>query len=208
MNLLEKQLVSQNLQSLLAGEQTNLTIEQIKNTLEHRSIIIVLFLFALPCILPIPFISSFAGIILIICSTQLIYGNDSLWLPEVLSQKSISYNMLYKLISKAMPYIVTIEKLCQTKLAFNKLGQQIFYEKLVGIVSLIFSIYITLPVIFGNSLPSIGICLMALGLINKNMLLIMAGILIGLVGVIMASLVILTGINLLSLVYKYSLTIL
>jgi hypothetical protein len=186
--------VSTTLKNLIIDNQTapTITLKQINDFLHEQGFCLLLIIFAIPCVLPLPGISIVGGIPLMFFSAQMIMGYNSPWLPKWLGNKSINVKTLEKMLSNALPYIIKIEAILKPRLMFTNVKM---YEKIVGVISLIFAIYITLPIIFGNSLPSIGICIMAFGLLNLDGIMIILGIIVGAVGVILASAVIFFGLT-------------
>jgi hypothetical protein len=186
--------VSQLLNKLAANSRasSHISIKQIKLMMHEQGFCLLMIMFAIPCILPIPGISVIAGIPLIFFATQMLMGFDSPWLPKWVCNKNIDTANLEKIINKSTPYLQKIEFFSKPRfLIFStKMG-----EKLVGLISLIFAIYITLPVIFGNTLPSLGITVMSLGLLNRDGIMIIFGTITGVLGVLLASMVIVTGIG-------------
>jgi hypothetical protein len=176
------------------------SIVEIMSLLHQYSFSLLLIIFALPCVLPLPAVSFFGGIPLMLFSLQMIMGYDAAWIPFKISQKTILSAHIEKVITKAVPYLTKAESFFKFSITINNID---FAEKLVGVFALVFAIYITLPIIFGNSLPSFGIILMALGLLKRDYLLIIIGIIFGLIGITLASAVIFGGLSLLDKLYHY-----
>jgi len=166
-------------------------IDDIRIWLHQFGFAIIMIMFALPCSLPLPGISMVGGIPLAFFATQIIMGYKEPWIPRWIAKKTLSSNSLIKIINKAIPYLEKFESFYKVIIPIKNMTM---IEKIMGIFSLIFAIYIILPVIFGNSLPSLGIILMCLGLVNYDLLIIIIGIIVGMVGVILASGVIIGGI--------------
>ncbi|RYE11549.1 MAG: hypothetical protein EOP34_12170 [Rickettsiales bacterium] len=59
-----------------------------------------------------------------------------------------------------------------------------------------------MPIIFGNTLPSVGIILISIGIINRDGVITLFGVVIGLIGIILASLVAIVGFEAISLLIK------
>ncbi|MFN7038482.1 MAG: exopolysaccharide biosynthesis protein, partial [Alphaproteobacteria bacterium] len=127
-----------------------ISIAEIINILSDRSFGLLMIFFALPGLIPIPGISTLAGIPLIFFSLQLILAFNKPWLPKLITQKKIKFENLTRVINKALPYFIKIEFFLKERgaLTHGKLG-----ERLVGIFALAFSITLTLPILFGNALP-------------------------------------------------------
>ncbi len=202
MNYITNKKISQILLELseYCKSKQAVSIVEIMSLLHQYSFSLLLIIFALPCVLPLPAVSFFGGIPLMLFSLQMIMGYDAAWIPLKISQKTILSSHIEKVITKAVPYLTKAESFFKFSITINNID---FAEKLVGVFALVFAIYITLPVIFGNSLPSFGIILMALGLLKRDYLLIIIGIISGLIGIALASAVIFGGLSLLDKLYHY-----
>jgi hypothetical protein len=201
-NYIVNKKISQILLELLDYCKTKqqVSIADIMSLLHQYSFSLCLIIFALPCVLPLPAVSFFGGIPLMLFAIQMIMGYDAAWIPLKISKKTILSSHIEKVITKSVPYLTKAESFFKFSIAIKNID---FAEKLVGVFALIFAIYITLPVIFGNSLPSFGIILMALGLLKRDYLLIIIGVISGAIGIVLASAVIFGGLSLIDKLYHY-----
>ena len=60
-------------------------------------------------------------------------------------------------------------------------------KRLIGVAGLLLALVVFLPVPFGNSIPGLALVLMAVGLLGRDGLAVMAGAAVGLVGIAVAS---------------------
>ncbi len=170
--------------SLEVKDSEHISISQIMGMLQQYGFSLLMIIFAMPCVLPLPGISFIGGVPLTYFSVQILRGFTSPKIPTWLAKKQVTSESLINVINKALPYLEKFEKSFQWKFPIDNM---LVATRLMGIFSLLFAIYITLPLPLGNSLPSIGIILMSIGLLNKDLLLIIIGILVGMVGVVLAS---------------------
>lgn len=159
-----------------------ISIEDLKKSLHERGFGLLMLIFALPLSIPIPYIPGLTTILafpLIIFSAQMVYGADSPWLPKWLGKRSIKRSTLAYIILKTSPFIKRLEKFIKPRFSFvtSDLG-----TKIIGFITLIFSLSIALPLPLTNLLPAIGVFLMAFGLLNRDGITIAIGVLIGIAG--------------------------
>jgi hypothetical protein len=160
-----------------------LSIGEIKNMLHERGFGVLLVIAAIPICLPIPAPPGFTTVFslpLIIFSLQMICGMRSPWLPRWLTDKKISRKGLEKLVQKAAPWLRKIESYLHPRITYISVPA---WERIIGIFVLIFSITIALPIPMINFLPGWGVMIMSLGLLSKDGLVIIGGMIVGTIGV-------------------------
>lgn len=171
----------------------SITVEEIKNSLNERGFGILMAVASLPLCLPFPAppgYTTFFSIPLFIFSIQMIFGMDSPWLPEWICRKKIRRTKLANFIEKAVPLLHKIEKLLKPRMINGNIEK---WEKLIGFSSFIFAISIAIPLPLTNLPPGYGILIMSLGLLSKDGLTILIGLIIGIIGVILTCFVIKFG---------------
>jgi hypothetical protein len=160
-----------------------MSVGEIKNSLHERGFGVLLAIAALPICLPIPVppgYTTFFSIPLFIFSVQMMWGMKSPWLPEWITKKEINKKSLQKLIEKATPWLRKIESYLHPRLTYISVHA---WERIIGIFTFIFTISISLPIPLTNFPPGWGILIMSLGLLNKDGLTIIVGMIVGTIGV-------------------------
>jgi hypothetical protein len=166
------------------SEQENISVDHILKALHERSFGFMLFIFALPAAVPLPGL----GINLIIAApllfltVQQALGRDSIWFPEKMKAKSISRERFEKMLDAALPFIKKIELLVKPRLGFVTQG---IFSHLIGLFGLIMALSVCIPLPLTNTVPSAGIALMAIGVIMRDGLAVIAGAFLGLLWVAM-----------------------
>lgn len=171
------------LQVVIQSTNDKMSVTEIKNSLHERGFGILLAIAALPICLPIPVppgYTTFFSIPLFIFSVQMIWGMKSPWLPEWIGKKEISRKSLEKMIEKATPWLRKIESYLHPRLTYISVHA---WERIIGIFAFIFTISISLPIPLTNFPPGWGILIMSLGLLNKDGLTIIVGMIVGTIGV-------------------------
>ena len=188
-----KQIPASQLLEELAAEKKNtktISFGEINDYLSERGFAILMILFSFPMAIPLPYPPGFTtilGLPLLLFSIQMIMGLNKPSLPKWIANKSITTSHLIFAIEKSAKYFVKIEKLLKPRLPYFS---SIHGEKLIGIVSTLCAITVVLPIMFGNAVPSAGILIMALGLLGKDGMLIIIGIITSIIGLLVASLVV------------------
>jgi hypothetical protein len=169
-----------------------LSLDEIKTALNERGFGILMVFFALPLCVPAlpPGLTAIPAIPLIVFSIQMIRGMPSPWMPKFVGNKTIKRETVALVVEKAAPYLKKAERVLRPRFSFASSPEG---EKVIGFFSLIFSLSILIPLPFTNLIPAIGILFMSLGLLSKDGIVIILGMVIGTVGVTLTTLVIFFG---------------
>lgn len=163
-------------------ERETVTFGDIIHDFEDRGYGFFLFLFALPAALPLPAVGygTVLGIPLILISVQMLFGKRHVWFPAKIRNITIETKSLNDVVEKANPWVRKLEYLVRPRLGFITRGAG---RNLIGLAALIMSVSVLIPLPFTNTVPSLGIALMAVGRIMHDGLAMFAGIVIGLLWV-------------------------
>jgi hypothetical protein len=116
------------------------------------------------------------GSALAIVALQFSFGARNLWLPRIIRDRRISERAFASLQRYAAPAITRIEKLVQPGRMESFAGDRLAY--LLGLPVFVLAVAVALPIPFGNFAPVIAICFMALGLIERDGLVVLLGLLL------------------------------
>lgn len=171
--------------ALVVANNTNGTISigEIKNALLERGFGILLAISALPLCLPVPVppgYTTFFSIPLFIFSGQMMFGMRAPWLPKWVEKKKVKRISFHKLVDKANPWLQKIERYLQPRITYISTRM---WERVIGIFAFIFSVSIAIPLPLTNFPPGWGILIMSLGLLSRDGLTILIGMIIGTIGV-------------------------
>lgn len=164
------------------GEGDRITVRQIVDALGARGFSLLIVILGLPNSLPMPPpIALVSGFLMIAISLQLIFGRAAPWLPSTVLKNSIARQDVAKAVDTAMPWVRWIEKLARPRLS---LFDHAASWRVLGLGLLILSLGLVfaLPVI-GQIPIGIALCLMGLGLVERDGYLTLIGFAIGLMGV-------------------------
>lgn len=132
-----------------------------------------MFIFAFPNVLPTPpGTSTILGAPLIFLAAQLMLGRAP-WLPAFVANRSMTRSDFSSLVKRIVPWLQRAESLLRPRLARLALPPM---EHLVGLLSLLLAVLLVLPIPLGNVLPALAISLMALGVLERDGVWVLAGL--------------------------------
>jgi hypothetical protein len=166
-----------------AKEPDRITLGDLLHALEGRASCALLLIFAFPNILPSPpGLAGILGLPLVYLSAQMMLGRPA-WLPKFIARRSIARASFAALVNRVAPWLTRAEGMLTRRLTFLT---SVPVERLLGAVCLFLSLMLILPIPFGNLLPSFAICIIALGILERDGL----WILLGLIAALIATLVV------------------
>ncbi len=152
-----------------------LMIRDLMRELRDRAFGALLFIFAIPTVLPAPpGLSAVVGAPLIFLSLQLMLGRKAPWLPGIIADRSIARKDFAIIVAKALPWLQKIERLLKPRMG---LCINPPFERVIGAVCFLLAAIVFLPIPLGNMLPSFAICLLSLAIIERDGLLSLIGLL-------------------------------
>lgn len=168
-----------------------ISIRDLTTALRGGSFGVVMFIMSLPILVPLPPpLPSVIAFPLIFISIQMMLGIRSIWLPKWLAGISFKRETLALMIAKGNPIVRKFERILRPRI---ELLSSDFGEKLIGFLAFIFSASVLIPLPFTNLLPGLGILIMSFGLIGRDGMVILLGILLGFGGLIFTFLTMLLG---------------
>ena len=150
------------------------TIGELVDSLGERAFGALMFIFAVPNILPTPpGTSAILGLPLVILTWQVLVGRQSLWLPGLIRQRRISREMMQTFVTKVTPVMARLERVLRPRLGFMVSSD--VAERLIGLITFPLALVLFLPIPFGNILPAAAVSCVALGLAERDGLAVSAG---------------------------------
>ncbi|WP_284619630.1 exopolysaccharide biosynthesis protein [Aquabacterium humicola] len=161
-----------------------IAVGDLLTALGDRALAALLFVFAVPNVLPVPpGVSAVLGAPLVLLALQLTFGRRP-WLPAVMARRTLSRSDFAALVRRIGPWLARAERLLQPRISPLALPPM---EYLVGLVCLLLAVVLVLPVPLGNMLPALAISLLALGILERDGLWILAGLLVAAVSAVVVS---------------------
>jgi hypothetical protein len=143
------------------------SLAEIADFLGTRSIGAWLLILALPMVLPVPApgISVLFGMPLMMISAQLALGGRQVWLPAFILRQSLARADYVALVARMRPAMERFKRLVRPRALW--LAND--WTKIpIGLICLVLGMIITLPIPLGHVAPGSAICLLALGLMERD----------------------------------------
>ncbi|MBA3058384.1 MAG: exopolysaccharide biosynthesis protein [Gammaproteobacteria bacterium] len=166
------------------AEGERISIGDLLAALGDRATAALMFIFAFPNVLPTPpGTSTILGAPLIFLAAQLMLGRAP-WLPAFVAKRSMSRADFRRLVKRIVPWLVRAESLLRPRLALLARPPM---EYLIGVLSLLLAVLLVLPIPLGNMLPALAISLLALGVMERDGVWVLAGFAAAVAGVSLVS---------------------
>lgn len=157
-----------------AGERVSL--DNLTGVLGDKCYAGLIFLLAAPNLVPLPPFADIAlAVPLILVSAQLALGLRRPRLPQVILRREIATDLFAKLSARLEPLTRRAEGLLQRRLdpVTGLIGR-----RFVGLVCLVLAVILALPIPLGNVPPAAALSILALGLLARDGLAILLGLVV------------------------------
>lgn len=165
--------LSRLLRDLCDRPDGEITIGEIVGSIGGRAFGAVLFVLAVPILLPFPpGLSAILGMPLLLIGPQLALGVRRLWLPGPISRRGVQTVDFERAFTRILPWIERIEAVSRPRMGwmFGPMG-----ERLTGAAVTILAFVLVLPVPLGNVLPAVAVGILAFALIQRDGVLALLG---------------------------------
>ncbi len=173
----------------MAGDaaRERIAVADLVGALQARAYGALLLIFALPNVLPAPpGTSGILGLPLLFIASQMMLGKLP-WFPKIIAARSMARKDFAAIIGKVSPVLARAEKLLIPRLMV--LSDPVV-ERALGAVCLVLAMVLVLPVPFGNMLPAFTICIIGLGVLERDGVWIIGGLVLAALSAVIASSVI------------------
>jgi hypothetical protein len=170
--------LSELLLTVAEGPGGPITLGEIVSHFGPRAFGAVLFVFAMPNLLPLPpGTSTLLGVPLLLIAPQLALGGRKPWIPDRLARQVVDRETIGRVCRRAAPWVKRAEQLTTRRLdlMFGRPG-----DAAIGIVCTLLSAVLILPIPLGNMLPAAAVAALALSLTQRDGLLTIVGYLLAL----------------------------
>lgn len=174
------------LTALAALPGARISVATIIGALQDRAYALLVVLLGLPNCLPMPPpIPLVCGLVLAFVAVQMLSGRAMPWLPQALLSKSIGQAELAKAVSRALPALTRLERISRPRLTVLGGAAAI---PVLGLLILVLALGLIVAAPFIGQIPlGLAVCLVGLGLVERDGLFIIAGALIGAVGLMLSA---------------------
>jgi hypothetical protein len=170
------------LESLADDKAEQVTLGDVLSKTGSRAHGLGLFVFVLPETLPLPTpsLSTFLAIPLVLISAHLTVFGEGSGIPDWVQRRAIRASIVRKIAQYVVPVVAWIEQLSRPRLL-----ALVERERLLGVVCLLLSIVLALPIPLANFLPAVCLAAIAFGMLQRDGVIISLGLL-GSVGVLIS----------------------
>ena len=168
----------------LPGER--IAIGTIVAALKDRAYALLVVLLGLPNCLPMPPpIPLVCGLVLVFVALQMLSGLTMPWLPQALLGRSIGRAVLSRAVSRAVPMLLRLERFSKPRLTV--LGSR-HAMPVLGLLVLVLALGLLVAAPFIGQIPlGLAICLVGLGLVERDGVLIVIGAGLGAIGLMLSA---------------------
>jgi len=148
-----------------------LTIGQIRDRLDERAFGLMILILAIPCLVPALYgVPQIVGVPILLLAGQMLAGREEPWLPEGVLKRTVSKSMLDRMADFAVKRMGWLERLSRPRLKIFTTG---IAERLAALFMILATVTIVLPMT--NTVPSVALALLSVGLIQRDGLFVAAG---------------------------------
>lgn len=160
------------LESLRQGDP-RLTLEEMVEAFGERGIGALMLTLALLSLLPLPpGVKAIFCIPLTLLALELAAQRHEVWLPRWVLRRSVSRATYARVIVRVLKPVRYFERLSRPRLAFLSGAISRF---LIGLTCVFLAVMLALPVPFGDMLPSMAMLLFALGVMQRDGVVVLLG---------------------------------
>lgn len=180
-----RQTLAQLLLAIGADEtREKIAVNDLITLLGSRGRAALLLVFAFPNILPAPpGLSGVLGLPLLYLSLQMMLGRAP-WLPRFIGEQAVSRERFVQLMQRLAPWLARAERLLRPRWSVLVGGRA---EYVIGAFCLLLAAVLALPIPLGNVLPAFAICVIALGVLERDGVWVSVGALVGLGSLVLVS---------------------
>lgn len=157
--------------------ETGLALGEFLQRLGDRAFAVVFFALAIPVCIPFLYgVPQVIALPMLALALQMAAGRDEPWMPEKFARRTLGKATLQQMAHGGRKWFGWIEALARPR--FLVLSGDIF-ERVIGGVFCLFCLSILTPLPLTNSTPGLAIAIASLGLLTRDGLMILAGLVLG-----------------------------
>jgi hypothetical protein len=159
------------------AEGDAVTLDWILAQLHERAFGLFLLVLALPCCIPFLYgVPQIVALPLMFVSGQILLGRKTPWLPKKLGARTVAKTSLEGLALRARPWLRRIEAVSRQRLSALTRAP---LDQVVGVALVVFSASILVPLPGTNTVPGIAVVIVAMGLLQRDGVLVVVGAVLG-----------------------------
>ncbi|QKV20744.1 exopolysaccharide biosynthesis protein [Oricola thermophila] len=175
--------IEQILKQADSDDNGDISLGALSDAMEERAFGLLMLLLALPCCLPFVYLlPQIVALPMVFLAAQMAQGRRAPWLPETLRRRRMPVKGLLEVTARTKRYAGWLERLAHPRLA-GLTGDGGL--RVLGAVLIVPCLSILLPLPLTNTVPGIGVAIAAAGVIERDGIFVVLGVLIGLLWVLM-----------------------
>jgi len=157
--------------------EDGLSLGDIRDGLSQSAFGALIIVLALPVSIPFLYgIPQIVSVPMIALAAQMAMGRSEPWLPQKMAQRMMSKSALEQISNGARKWFGWAERLARPRLQFLASKPA---ERIIGLFLMIFCASIMVPLPLTNTVPGIAVAIIGFGLLAKDGLLIIPGLILG-----------------------------
>ena len=193
----EKERLSDALRQVLeVAKGGPLTVREMITIMHGRGLMMIVILLCLPFLTPvaIPGISIPFGLAISLCGMRIAFGQKP-WLPEFILNRRISYSVLENMVGFGSRVYEKAEKIIRPRLTviFHGRAMRMVIGLAIALAGVLLSLPIPPPFLLTNTIPGFAIIFLALGLMERDGMLVVLGYVLTILGTVYVAAIALLG---------------
>jgi hypothetical protein len=168
-----------------AHREPRITVRQLRDALGDRAYGVLFFVFAFPNLAPMPpGVSSLFAIPVLLLSAQFVYGAAHPYFPNWLGERSFARADFESAIKHIRPSLRWVERLLAPRFLWitSHAG-----ERVLGAVFFVLALVMCIPIPLGHWFPALSICIMSLALFERDGIVLLGGLFIGVASLVLVA---------------------
>ncbi len=141
-----------------------MTIRELRDHLDERGFGLMILILTIPCLVPALYgVPQVLGVPIILLALQILVGREEPWLPEGILRRRVKKEWLDRMADFARNRMGWFERLSRPRLRLLATG---LGERLAAALMILATLTIIIP--FTNTVPSVALALLSVGLIQRD----------------------------------------
>ena len=166
-----------------SDDDGQISLGELSDGMEERAFGLLVLILALPCCLPFVYLlPQIVALPMAVLAWQMAQGRRAPWLPAFLRERRMPVAGLLDVVRRTKRYAGWLERLAHPRLA-GLTGHS--GMRVIGALMIVPCLSILVPLPLTNTVPGIGVAIAAAGVIERDGLFVVLGLLIGLAWVLL-----------------------
>lgn len=166
-----------DLKNRFDGRQV-VTLDAILEGFHERGFGFFLLIMGLFCLIPVPTfgLKSLVCLPMMYLTAQQALGRHTPWLPQIFTRQVVKEDIFDAFIDHALKWTHKLEKIARPRIPSMTQGVM---SRLIGITGTLMLVCLIMPLPFTNTVPAIGVILMSVGVLVRDGLAVVIGMVLG-----------------------------